>query len=106
MRIEQEYTAAIVVDYQEKLVPVMSDKEQLIHNSEILLKGLKILEVPMYITQRDLEQVSRRLQMQWKMWPTRTSCHSRLMTVWPIRFLLRNILSYVESRPISVYFRR
>ena len=52
MRIEQEYTAAIVVDYQEKLVPVMSDKEQLIHNSEILLKGLKILEVPMYITQQ------------------------------------------------------
>ena len=52
MRIEREHTAAIVVDYQEKLVPVMSDKEQLIHNSEILLKGLKILEVPMYITQQ------------------------------------------------------
>jgi len=52
MRIEREHTAALVVDYQEKLVPVMKDKEQLIHNSEILLKGLKILGVPMYITQQ------------------------------------------------------
>lgn len=52
MRIEREHTAAIVVDYQEKLVPVMHEKEQLIHNSEILLKGLKILDVPMYITQQ------------------------------------------------------
>lgn len=52
MRIEREHTAAIVVDYQEKLMPVMNEKEKLIHNSEILLKGLKILEVPMYITQQ------------------------------------------------------
>lgn len=52
MRIEREHTAAIVVDYQEKLVPVMNEKEHLIHNSEILLKGLKILDVPMYITQQ------------------------------------------------------
>lgn len=52
MRIEREHTAAIVVDYQEKLVPVMHEKEQLIHNSEILLQGLKILDVPMYITQQ------------------------------------------------------
>ena len=52
MRIEREHTAAIVVDYQEKLMPVMANKEQLIRNSEILLKGLKILDVPMYITQQ------------------------------------------------------
>ena len=52
MRIEQEYTAAIVVDYQEKLVPVMHDKDKLLHNSSILLEGLKILEVPMVVTQQ------------------------------------------------------
>ncbi len=52
MRIEREHAAAIVVDYQEKLVPVMHEKEQLIHNSQILLKGLKILDIPMYITQQ------------------------------------------------------
>lgn len=52
MRIEREHTAAIVVDYQEKLMPVMNEKESLIHHSEILLKGLKILDVPMYITQQ------------------------------------------------------
>lgn len=52
MRIEREHTAAIVVDYQEKLVPVMHEKDKLLHNSSILLEGLKILEVPMVITQQ------------------------------------------------------
>ena len=52
MRIERAQTAALIVDYQEKLVPVMSEKETLIHNSEILIKGLKVLDIPMYITQQ------------------------------------------------------
>lgn len=50
MRIEREQTAALVVDYQERLVPVMHEKETLIHNSRILLEGLRILGVPMTIT--------------------------------------------------------
>lgn len=52
MRIEREHTAALVIDYQEKLVPAMYEKEQLIRNAQILLKGLKVLDVPMYITQQ------------------------------------------------------
>ena len=52
MRIEREHVAAIVVDYQEKLVPVMNDKDILLHNSCILLEGLKALDVPMVITQQ------------------------------------------------------
>lgn len=52
MRIEKDKAIAIVVDYQEKLVPVMYDTEKLIHNSCILLEGLKTLGVPMVITQQ------------------------------------------------------
>lgn len=52
MRIEKEKSIAIVVDYQEKLVPVMYDTEKLIHNSCILLEGLKTLGVPMVVTQQ------------------------------------------------------
>lgn len=52
MRIERERAMAIVVDYQEKLVPVMHESEKLLHNSGILLEGLKILEVPVVVTQQ------------------------------------------------------
>lgn len=52
MRIERENTVALVIDYQEKLVPVMQNKEALIHNAGILLEGLRVLEVPMIITQQ------------------------------------------------------
>lgn len=52
MRIEREQTIALVVDYQEKLVPAMHENEQLIHNSCILLEGLNTLEVPMILTQQ------------------------------------------------------
>ncbi len=52
MRIEREQAVAVVVDYQAKLLPVMSNKEALLHNTKILLEGLKVLDVPMYITQQ------------------------------------------------------
>lgn len=52
MRVERENTIALVIDYQEKLVPVMHEKEKLIHDSAILLAGLKQLEIPMIITQQ------------------------------------------------------
>ncbi|NLP35637.1 MAG: hydrolase [Clostridiales bacterium] len=52
MRILAEDTMAIVIDFQERLMPVIRNHEQLIHNSEILMKGLKVLGVPMLVTQQ------------------------------------------------------
>ena len=52
MRILREESVALVVDYQEKLVPVMKEHELLIYHSQILLQGLQILDVPMIITQQ------------------------------------------------------
>lgn len=52
MRHMAEDTQAIIVDYQEKLMPVMYEKEQLEKNSVILIKGLKALGVPMTLTQQ------------------------------------------------------
>ena len=52
MRIEAEHTAALVIDYQEKLVPVMHEKENLICQSDILLRGLNVLGIPMFLTQQ------------------------------------------------------
>lgn len=52
MRINLLETQALIIDYQEKLVPVMKQKENLIHNTEILIKGLNILEVPLTVTQQ------------------------------------------------------
>jgi len=52
MRISPENTLALIVDYQEKLVPAMSDIDSLIHNSSILLKGLAVLGIPAIITQQ------------------------------------------------------
>lgn len=52
MRILKEDTIALVVDFQEKLMPVMAGKEELEVRTNILVKGLKTLEVPMLITQQ------------------------------------------------------
>ena len=52
MRIEVQKTAAIAVDYQEKLIPAMHEKEILLKNSKILLEGLKTLQVPVILTQQ------------------------------------------------------
>ncbi len=52
MRILTEDTMALVIDYQEKLIPVMWEKEELLHNTEILLRGLNILEIPAIVSQQ------------------------------------------------------
>ncbi len=45
-------TLAILVDLQEKFIPVMYDKENLVYNSVKFFKGLKILDIPILITQQ------------------------------------------------------
>ena len=52
MRILKDDTIALVVDFQEKLMPVMADAENLEARTKILLQGLKTLEVPMLVTQQ------------------------------------------------------
>lgn len=52
MRIKAEETMAIVVDYQEKLMPAINENEKLIKNSAILIKGLRELEIPIIVSQQ------------------------------------------------------
>ena len=52
MRILAEETMALVIDYQERLLPVIHQSEELLRSSSILLKGLKALGVPMVVSQQ------------------------------------------------------
>ncbi|NTV77655.1 MAG: isochorismatase family protein [Clostridiales bacterium] len=52
MRISIEDTLVLFIDFQEKLVPVVKEKEALLKNTEIFIKGLNLLEVPMIITRQ------------------------------------------------------
>ena len=46
MRITPENCITIAVDYQTRLVPSMAHERELIHNSRILLQGLRVLDDP------------------------------------------------------------
>ena len=50
MRILPEETRCIVIDYQEKILPAMANREELLKNSVTLLSGLRELEIPMTLT--------------------------------------------------------
>lgn len=52
MKFLQEQTAVIVIDYQERIVPAMESTKSLMQNSERFLEGLRILEIPMVVTQQ------------------------------------------------------
>ena len=45
-------TLALIIDFQERLLPAMNEHEKLAKQSEILIKGLKVLDIPMIITQQ------------------------------------------------------
>lgn len=50
MRVVAEGTCCVVIDYQERILPAMAQKENLLENSVKLLKGLEILGVPVMVT--------------------------------------------------------
>lgn len=52
MRIKVEESAGLIIDIQEKLLPHISEHHQLARNTEILISGLKILEVPLIVTEQ------------------------------------------------------
>lgn len=52
MRIKKEQTAAVIVDVQERLFPAIHNHEQLSKNMQLLIEGLKILEVPIKVTEQ------------------------------------------------------
>ena len=52
MRLNIQDALLLGIDFQEKLVPAMHDKEVLIKSSATLLQGLNLLQVPMIITRQ------------------------------------------------------
>lgn len=52
MRIILEQTSAVLIDMQERLFPHMYERETLEQNLPMLLKGLRILGVPLLVTQQ------------------------------------------------------
>ena len=50
--LKQNDTLAIVVDIQERMLPVIHQHEELENNCVTLIKGLKLLEVPTLTTQQ------------------------------------------------------
>jgi nicotinamidase-related amidase len=52
MRVRRENAAALVIDIQERLFPVMAGKEELLSNCLKLVKGLQYLGIPLIITQQ------------------------------------------------------
>lgn len=52
MLIRREETVAILVDYQDKIVNAMYNADEVMKNSKILIKGLRILGIPMCKSQQ------------------------------------------------------
>ena len=82
MRILKEHTVALVIDIQERLVPVMEDHESLIENCRILINGLQELSVPLIVTQQYTKGLGE--------------------TIPEIKSIVKN-LSPIEKRDFSCY---
>ncbi len=52
MRIVKENTIGLIIDIQERLFPVMHEKDELLKNTKILVEGLQQLEIPLFLTQQ------------------------------------------------------
>ncbi|HNY54195.1 MAG TPA: hydrolase [Chitinophagales bacterium] len=51
-KLKKEDCLLLVIDIQERLIPVIHQHEEVIHNANILLKGMEILGVPVIVTEQ------------------------------------------------------
>ncbi len=52
MIIKSDQALTLIVDNQVRLLPSIADSEQMLQNTRTLLSGLKLLKIPMIITQQ------------------------------------------------------
>ena len=52
MRITKKNTVGLVIDIQERLFPVMWEKDKFLANCKILIPGLQELQIPLLVTQQ------------------------------------------------------
>lgn len=52
MRILKDNSIGLIIDLQERLFPHIHNHEEIAHNTEILIKGLQSLEVPLLVTEQ------------------------------------------------------
>lgn len=52
MRILRENTTGLIIDIQERLFPFIHDNEKVARNTSILIQGLKVLNIPIVVTQQ------------------------------------------------------
>lgn len=52
LKIKVEETIGLIVDYQDKILPAMNEKERILNNAGKLVKGMKLLGVPVILSQQ------------------------------------------------------
>lgn len=52
MRIHKEQTIGVFIDFQERLYPFINKNEELTRNTSILIQGLRVLNVPIIVTEQ------------------------------------------------------
>ncbi len=88
MRINSESAQAFIIDFQEKLVPAMSNPAFLTAKAALLIRGLKVFDIPMLVSQ----QYSRGLGN------TIAELHTALETYSPIEKVTFSCLDTPEFR--------
>jgi len=52
MRIDRENSIALIIDLQERVFPLIYEQEKLLKNILVLIKSIKILEIPILVTEQ------------------------------------------------------
>lgn len=52
MKLRKNDTAVLVIDYQEKLMPAMHNRDAFVSRTRVLLEGLKVLGIPAIVSEQ------------------------------------------------------
>lgn len=94
--IQNTTTALIVIDFQEKLLPIVQDGEAIVANTNRLIKGAEILNIPIIITEqypKGLGKTSAEINIPTSVLPIEKMCFSCMQS--------ENVLQQLKTMEIK-----
>ncbi len=93
MRADLNNTVALIIDEQEKLMPVIHEAASVLRNTRILVEGLNILKVPFLITQQYTKGMGMTVEPLLESAGTREYLEKRTFSCWDTEEIRRAVES-------------
>ena len=103
MRIKKTDACAILIDVQEKLLPVMSNNEKLLERCKILIAGLNLLKIPTIVSEQYPKGLGHTVQQLKQLLPNQTEAIEKISFSCMDNDIFQNKINWLNTNQVIIF---